>query len=148
MSLCVLNEETYFNEELIRLMLNQIRIKLKTGCHIRETESLNKHPKCYFPACWGRVEEIIINRSGRTWVWKLTYLLLCPTAQPRRGIFREFFTIAELIRRPNPTRFFGFNPILGPIFGFKRVGLALRIQKRVQSGRVDLKKGSNSGSTL
>ena len=39
--------------------------------------------------------------------------------------------------------FFGFNPILGPLFGFKRVGLALRIQKRV-----DLKKGSNSGSIL
>ena len=46
--------------------------------------------------------------------------------------------------QPNPTRFFGFNPILGPIFGFKRVGLALRIQKRVQLGRVDIKKGLNS----
>ena len=29
-----------------------------------------------------------------------------------------------------------------PIFGFKRVGLALRIQKRVKSGQVDLKKFS------
>jgi hypothetical protein len=46
------------------------------------------------------------------------------------------------------TRFGGFNPILGPIFGFKRVGLALRIQKWVQSGRFDLQKGSNLGSTL
>ena len=50
--------------------------------------------------------------------------------------------------RPNLTRFFGFNLILGPIFGFKWVKLALRIQKRVQLGRVDLKKGSNLDSTL
>ena len=43
--------------------------------------------------------------------------------------------------KPDP--FFGFNLILGPIFRFKRVGLALRIQKRVQLGRVDLKFGFN-----
>ena len=40
---------------------------------------------------------------------------------------------------PNPTRFFGLNPILDPKFGLSRVGLALRVEKRVQSGRVGLK---------
>ena len=45
------------------------------------------------------------------------------------------------IPRPNPTRFFGFNPILDPKFGLSWVGLALRVEKRVQPG-------SNSGSTL
>jgi hypothetical protein len=39
--------------------------------------------------------------------------------------------------RPTLTFFFEFNPILGPIFGFKWVGLALRIQKQVQLGQVD-----------
>ena len=33
--------------------------------------------------------------------------------------------------QPNPTRIFRFDPILGQIFGFKRVGLALRIPKQV-----------------
>ena len=46
--------------------------------------------------------------------------------------------------QPNPTGLFGFNPILGPIFKFKQVGLALRIQKQVQLGRVDIKKGLKS----
>ena len=41
--------------------------------------------------------------------------------------------------RPNPTRFFGLNPILDPKFGLSRVGLALRLKNRVQSGRVGLK---------
>ena len=34
---------------------------------------------------------------------------------------------------------FGLNPILDPKFGSSRVGLALRVKKRVQSGRVGLK---------
>ena len=42
--------------------------------------------------------------------------------------------------------FFGFNLISGLIYKFKRVGLAFRIQKQIQSGRVEFKKGSNSGS--
>ena len=45
--------------------------------------------------------------------------------------------------QPNPLRFFGFNQFLGPIFGFKRVGLALRNQKQVQLGKVDIKKALN-----
>ena len=54
-----------------------------------------------------------------------------------------------LARSGEPARFsaatpdpiFRIQPILGPIFGFKRVWLALRIQKRALLGRVDLKKG-------
>ena len=46
-----------------------------------------------------------------------------------------------------PDTFFWIQPdFVGPIFDFNRVGLALRIPKRVQLGRVELKKGSNSGS--
>ena len=41
--------------------------------------------------------------------------------------------------QPNPTRFFGLNPILDPKLGLSRVGLALRVEKRVQSGWVGLK---------
>ena len=47
--------------------------------------------------------------------------------------------------RPNLTHFFRFDTYLGPTFGFKWVRLTLRFQKWVQSGWVDLKKGSNSG---
>ena len=50
--------------------------------------------------------------------------------------------------QPNPNHFFGLNPILDPKFGLSRVGLALRVKQRVQSGRIGLKKGSNLGWTL
>ena len=53
-------------------------------------------------------------------------------------------TKSATLVQPNPIRFFGFNPILGPMLGFKRVALALRIQKRVQLGQVDIKKGLKS----
>ena len=40
---------------------------------------------------------------------------------------------ALILVRPNPNRFFGFNQILGPNFGFKWVGLtSKRVQIRVQ----------------
>ena len=52
------------------------------------------------------------------------------------------------VARPNLTHFVRFDTNLGPIFEFKRVGLTLRTHKWVQSGRVDLKKGSNLGSIL
>ena len=44
------------------------------------------------------------------------------------GRYKMFAKPSELVR-PNPIRFFGFNSILGPMFVFKRVGLALRNQK-------------------
>ena len=47
--------------------------------------------------------------------------------------------------RPNPTRFFGLNSILDQKFGLSLVELALRVKKRVQSGRVGLKKGFKFG---
>ena len=47
----------------------------------------------------------------------------------------KFFYINEA----NPTCFLGFSPILLKI-GFKWVGLALRIQKWVQLGRIGIKK--------
>ena len=43
------------------------------------------------------------------------------------------------INEANPTCFLGFSPILLKI-GFKWVGLALRIQKWVQLGRIGIKK--------
>ena len=42
--------------------------------------------------------------------------------------------------QPNSTRFGGFNPILGPIIGFKRFKLALRILKRILFQTLSIKK--------
>jgi hypothetical protein len=55
--------------------------------------------------------------------------------QPRAFIFVLFGLV-----QPKSTNCFGFNLMLGPIFWFKRVKLALRIPNWVQSGRDDLKK--------
>ena len=66
----------------------------------------------------------------------------------------KFDSIAKwsLLVLPNPTFSllggFGGKHILGPIFGFKRVGLGFRILKWVQLGPVDLKQGSNLDSVL
>ena len=56
--------------------------------------------------------------------------------------------ILNLKKVTNPTSFFGFKLILGPFLGFKWVRLALRIQNGSDQVGVEIKKGSNLGSTL
>ena len=50
----------------------------------------------------------------------------------------EVSTLREEVVRPNPTRFFGLNPILDPKFGLSRVGSGWPSGSKNGSNRVGL----------